>query len=344
MTLTVQLLTDDLAAAWDGYVAGHPDASFFHLSAWRGVLADTFGHRPANLIALRDGAVCGVLPLYHVRSRLFGNRLASSPFCVAGYPLCDSEEAGMALDREAARLMSDLGASYIEYRDCDRERDGWVRRSDLYATFECDLVGDDGEQLKQIPRKQRAVLRKALAAEDLVATIDETPDDLFALYAPSVRNLGTPVFPKAYFERLQHAFGEACEILTIRVGEQPVASVLSFYFRDRVMPYYTGSAVEARRLGANDLMYWHVMRRAYERGARVFDFGRSKVGTGPYNFKKNWGFTARAITHQYCLKDGEALPNVNPTNPKYRLFIALWRRLPLPVANVLGPMLVKGTG
>ena len=198
--------------------------------------------------------------------------------------------------------------------------------------------------MQQIPRKQRAVLRKALATEKLTWTVDPDTEDLYPLYALSVRNLGTPVFPRRYFQRLKEEFGGACEVLTVRFEKQPVSSVLSFYFRDRVMPYYTGSRPEARALGANDLMYWQVMRRAAERGSNFFDFGRSKVDTGPYHFKRNWGLQPRPLAHQYYLRNGCALPRVNPTNPKYRALIALWQRLPLYVANALGPHLIRGAG
>ena len=123
-----------------------------------------------------------------------------------------------------------------------------------------------------------------------------------------------------------------------------MSSVLSFYFRDRVMPYYTGSRPEARSLGANDLMYWQVMRRAIERGCKFFDFGRSKVDTGPYHFKRNWGFDPSPLTYEYKLLGRSNVPQNNPLNPKYQALIALWRCLPKPVANLIGPMLVRNLG
>ena len=152
------------------------------------------------------------------------------------------------------------------------------------------------------------------------------------------------MFPKRYFRNLRQAFGRDCEILTVRSHGKPISSVLSFYFRDRVMPYYTGSLPEARALGTNDLMYWQVLRRAVDRGCRIFDFGRSKVGTGPYDFKRNWGFEPQPVTHQFYLREGCELPRVNPTNPKYRALISLWQRLPLSVANAIGPYLIRGAG
>ena len=174
--------------------------------------------------------------------------------------------------------------------------------------------------------------------------MDEHIEDFYPLFAVSVRNLGTPVFPKRYFRNLRQAFGRDCEILTVRSHGKPISSVLSFYFRDRVMPYYTGSLPEARALGTNDLMYWQVLRRAVDRGYRIFDFGRSKVGTGPYDFKRNWGFEPQPVTHQFYLREGCELPRVNPTNPKYRALISLWQRLPLSVANAIGPYLIRGAG
>ena len=159
-----------------------------------------------------------------------------------------------------------------------------------------------------------------------------------------MRNLGTPVFSRRYFRILAERFRDSCETLTIVDGERPVASVLSFFFRDEVLPYYGGGTAEARQRAANDFMYWEVMRRATLRGARLFDFGRSKVGTGSFDFKKFWGFTPEPLHYQYGLRPGCAIPDHNPLNPKYRLLIAAWKRLPLPVANLLGPPIVRGIG
>src|SRR5262249_40257915 len=156
--------------------------------------------------------------------------------------------------------MHQLGAEYVEYRDSNRRAKGWTTQGDLYASFLCEMEEEEDHQLKKIPRKQRAVLRKAMTTEGMTWTLDGDSKDLYELYALSVRNLGTPVFPTLYFRDLKQEFGDSCEILTVRHHGNPVSSVLSFYFRDRVMPYYTGGRTEARALGANDLMYWLVMR------------------------------------------------------------------------------------
>jgi len=159
-----------------------------------------------------------------------------------------------------------------------------------------------------------------------------------------VRNLGTPVFARRYFRALKAEFGEACECLVLRKDGVAVSGVLSFYFRDQVLPYYGGGSHAARALRANELMYFDLMRRASAKGCRVFDFGRSKLGTGAYAFKKNWGFPPAPLAYEYKLRRGDKLPDVNPLNPKYRLMIAAWKRLPLPLANALGPWIARSLG
>lgn len=330
-------------AAWDAFVQAAPDGSFFHRFAWRDVLRSVFGLDCCYFIAEQDGRVRGVLPLVHQRSLLFGNALISTPFCVEGGPLASDAEAKAALDRAAIDLMTERGAASIEFRSRKASRPDWTTKSDLYATFAREISSDDEKNLLAIPRKQRAVVRKTLQS-GLVGETDEDVDRLFRVYSESVRNLGTPVFPKRYFRELRRAFGSDCDIVVIGDGGTPVSAVMNFYFKDTVLPYYGGGTSAARRNGANDFLYWEVMRRAALRGCRRFDFGRSKVGTGAFSFKKNWGFEPQWLEYEYWLRPGEAVPEKNPNNPKYAPLISLWRRLPLPVANFLGPFLVRGLG
>ena len=340
------------SAQWDAFVDAHPDGSFFHLAGWETVIQQGIGHRTAYLLAERDGRLAGILPLAHVKSRLFGNALISNAFCVSGGPLATDREARAALSAEAVARAKRLGVDYVEFR-CPDDRTpedgdgspakGWQTRSDLYAAFRRPIAADPEINMKAIPRKQRAMVRKGLKC-GLTGEIDETVDRLHHVYAISVRNLGTPVFPKRYFRTLKQVFGERCDVLTVVNDGQAIASVMNFYFRDTVLPYYGGATFAARDVAANDFMYWDVMRRAAEAGYRVFDFGRSKAGTGAYAFKKHWGFEPEALTYSYYLNRLDALPNINPTNPKYRTMIAIWRRLPLPVSKVLGPFIARNLG
>jgi len=188
------------------------------------------------------------------------------------------------------------------------------------------------------------VVRKGIKNE-LRSEIDSNVDRFFALYADNVHRHGTPALPKRYFQALCSEFGNDCEVLTVSAPDgRPLSSVLSFYFRDEVLPYYAGDDLAARDLAANDFKYWELMRRACARGIRVFDYGRSKQGTGPYAFKKNWGFEPTQLHYEYRLYKRDAVPQNNPSNAKYKLMIETWRRLPLGVANWLGPYVVRSLG
>jgi len=218
-----------------------------------------------------------------------------------------------------------------------QHRPDWPHK-DLYVTFRKVITADHDENLKAVPRKQRAMIRKGIdAGLESVRTNDA--DRLFRTYSASVRNLGTPVFPRRYFRLLQEVFGAACDSLIVTHEGRDVAAVMSFYFRDEVLPYYGGSLPLAREVKANDFMYWELMRRSVDGGCRLFDFGRSKVGTGSYHFKKNWGFEAQPLHYEYFLVKDREVPEINPANPRYRLFIEAWKRLPLPLANLVGARL-----
>ena len=187
------------------------------------------------------------------------------------------------------------------------------------------------------------MVRKGIG-NNLQSEIDDDIDRLYRIYCESVHNLGTPVFSESCFRILREEFRKSSDIVTITFDGQAVASVLSFYFRDEVLPFYGGGTRAARALAANDFMYWEVMRMACERGYRVFDFGRSKIGTGSYAFKRNWGFQPTPLIYQYCLAAGHRMPDLNPLNPKFKLLTSIWKRLPLAVTTRLCPFIVRGIG
>jgi FemAB-related protein (PEP-CTERM system-associated) len=336
-------MTEADAAAWDRFVFAAKDATFFHRAGWRIIFKEIFRLKPYYLLAERAGEIVGLLPLVQQKSLLFGNALIAAPFCVEGGTLAIDTDARDALDQAAAAIMGETKASYIEFRSRKASRPGWQVKTDLYATFSRPILPDDNANLLAIPRKQRAVLRKALGGS-LVSEVDSDPERLFRVYSESVRNLGTPMFPKKYFTALRRVFGADCDIVTVLDGHEPVSAVLNFYFKGTVLPYYGGGTAAARRTGANDFLYWEVMRRSGLRGNTVFDFGRSKANTGAFAFKRNWGFEPQWLEYEYLLKPGMAIPSKNPSNPKYSLLIETWKRLPLPVANAIGPFLIRSLG
>lgn len=341
--LEIRTLDDSQAEAWDRFVEQSPEATFFHRSGWRTVLEKGLGHRAYYFYAVdAAGQIQGVFPLGQVKSLLFGNALISVPFCVYGGIVSNSDKVHDALLNAAIDLARRLNVDYLEVRNPQPLGDAWKTKR-LYVNFSKEIDPDPEQNMLAIPRKQRAMVRKGIKA-GLQSHIDGDVARLYEAYSESVRNLGTPVFPRPYFKMLKDVFGDACEVLTIAQGEDLVASVMSFYFRDQVLPYYGGGTFKARSLKGNDFMYWELMRRGSEKGVRVFDYGRSKSGTGSYSFKKNWGFEPTPLDYQYYLVKADAVPEINPTNPKYQLVIRLWKKLPLPLTRVIGPYIARNLG
>jgi len=217
-------------------------------------------------------------------------------------------------------------------------------RSDSHCGFVAPLAADDAAQLLAIPRKQRAEVRKGLAHELEIAVGTRQRDraDHFAVYAESVRNLGTPVFPRSLFDAVLDQLD--ADILTVRHRGTPLASVLSLYHAGAVLPYWGGGTRIARALRANERMYFELMRHARERGCKRFDFGRSKTGSGAYFFKQNWGFEPEDLRYSSWTAPGAAPRDADPTSARHAARIALWRKLPLALANRLGPMVAGGLG
>ncbi len=331
------------APRWEAFVARCPEATFFHQLGWRGIIEEFFRHRTHYLIAERDGQVEGVLPLAEVRSRLFGHALVSLPFAVYGGPAALSDEATQALVHAATGVAGRLDVEYLELRNRRAACPDWPAQ-DLYVTFRRSLLPEVEANMLAIPRKQRAMVRKGIK-NGLASELDPGVDRFFALYADNMHRHGTPPFARAYFEKLRAVFGAQCEVLIVNDPEgRAVSGVMSFCFRDEILPYYAGDTAAARDLAANDFKYWELMRRACERGLRTFDYGRSKRGTGSFEFKKNWGFEPEPLHYEFGLRKRDTVPQNNPLNPKFRMLVAMWRRLPLPVANALGPHLVRNLG
>ncbi|HEU4960265.1 MAG TPA: FemAB family XrtA/PEP-CTERM system-associated protein [Sphingomonas sp.] len=330
----------------DGFVREHRDATPFHLTGWSLGVARGCGQRPHYLLAEQSGALAGVLPLTELRSPLFGSALVSSGFAVDGGVLAHDEAATAALIAAAWELAQRLGCPTLELRGGPAPGTGWQLDEETYCGFARPLAADDEAELKAIPRKQRAEVRKALG-NDLTVETGRGERDLaahYAVYAESVRNLGTPVFPRALFREVVAALGGEVDVLTVRHAGAPVASVLSIYFNKTVYPYWGGGSFPARALRANDLMYFALMRHARARGCARFDFGRSKAGTGPAAFKKNWGFEPHPLAYAVRTAEGAAPRQVNPASPRYRLQVAAWKKLPLWLANRLGPPIARGLG
>jgi len=349
---SIQQASIEYYPEWDQFVSEHNEATFFHRYGWKKVIEKSFGHRCFYLYATTNNKIVGILPLAEVKSLLFGHSLSSLPFAVYGGVLANNKEIQQALINYACNLATKIQVDYLELRNKNRQNPDWECKT-LYVHFKKNLHNNDEENLKEIPRKQRAMVRKAikgqLVCEKHIPSLQQenfkhSLKDFYQLYSESVRNLGTPVFSMKYFENLYKIFSQDMDILTIKKEGENIASVLSFYHKNEVLPYYGGGSYLARTYKGNDFMYWSLMQHVVKKGIKSFDYGRSKKNTGSYSFKKNWGFTPQPLYYEYFLVKAKQMPDINPLNPKYQIFIFLWKKLPLKISQLLGPLLSRSLG
>lgn len=340
-------------AIWDDYVMNHPRGTLFHLISWKKLVEKSFGHSSYYFLALTSASstgpdpdvyqpqIIGVFPLFSIKSILFGRSMISLPFATYGGILADNDEIEKALYKEAVAMTQEMGLDYLEIRNDTSPLSG-IPIKDLYYVFKKELYPDDEENLNAIPRKTRRMVRNAMK-NDLQTSFGgaELLDQFYELFAFSYRGFGTPVFSKRYLKNLIEQFQDNSSILVISKGGKSLSGVLSFYFKDQVIPYYSGAYPDSHKYGANDYLYWVLMSDAADRGCMAFDFGRSKEDTGPYHFKRHWGFEPRALPYQYYLNNIEDIPNISPANPKYQKRIELWKKMPLWMTKIIGPRIVK---
>ena len=338
-TITVEHSWPD-RQAWDTYVLQHPQATFFHLLGWQQVIGQSFRYRAFPCVARRNGRLCGVLPLALIRTLPFGRALVSAPQAVYGGVCADDAAASQAHVERAKALATDMKVRYLELRNCLPCHD--LPTKDLYVTFRREIFNDSEKNMAAIPRKQRRMIRQG-DKHGLIARLggQELLSGFYQVYSHSVRHHGTPVFAQRFFANLLHEFGDACRILAVFRQDQMIAGVLTFFFRDQVLPYYGGALREGLRYAVNDFMYWNLLCHGAEEGYRIFDFGRSKRGTGSYDFKRHWGLEPTPLAYQYYLVRQTTVPDQNPLNPRFALPIRIWKQLPLGVTQWLGPKLVR---
>ncbi|MDI1295953.1 MAG: FemAB family PEP-CTERM system-associated protein [bacterium] len=342
-------LTDAaVVARIDAWVLAHPDSTPFHRPGWILGVQDGTGQRAILLIATApSGDITGVLPLTYIRSALFGRALVGSGFAVDGGLLTTHRKAGAALADAAWTLAERLGCTTLELRGGEHPSGTiWQEKADAYLGFSRPLAVDDEAELKAVPKRHRAEIRKGLGnGLDFESGSDKRLRDIhYRLYCHSVHNLGTPVFPRALFDRIMDRFGADADIAVVSKDGTPLSAVVSFYHKGACMPYWHGAADGARAMRSNEVLYFLLMRQSRERGLSVFDFGRSKVGTGPAAWKKTWGFEGEPLGYYLRTAPGKETRDVNPLSPQYRRKVELWKKLPESIANLIGPHIARGLG
>lgn len=341
--LAREFLSSD-RAAWRDYLAGRSEATLFHDLRWSDAVECGYGYQGKHLVAERDGKIVGILPLIFVNAPLLGKSLISTAFSVGGGILADDLMIAHALGVKAFDLGRALGVNYVELRGGAQPGALYAEKTGVYSTFEKELPASADAINSWLPRNRRAEVKKALRIDEPNENAfrnTSSVHEFYKVYAPAVRNLGTPVMPRKFLAALKDNFGEDVDIGLVDHDGEPVAGLMSFWIRDRVMPYYIGADRKARDIRAYDYLYYKLMRRAVERGVLIFDFGRSKVGSTHHDTKTYWGFAPKPVVYYVGLVRAKSLPNVNPANPKFSSFVEMWRRLPLPAANALGPLLAR---
>jgi FemAB-related protein (PEP-CTERM system-associated) len=352
---------------WDSYVLNHPDGTFFHLTGWKAVIEKTFGHKSYYLIAEtnvdtaisqhRDissnssnpsnstnpsNPIVGILPLFSVKSFLFCKSLVSLPFAAYGGILADNQQVSGQLFDRAKEITCSGGLDYLELRNKVGGID-LLPQKELYVFFRREIFEDLESNMNAIPRKSRRMIR---VGEKAGLTYEfgreELLPEFYEIFARSYHRLGSPVFSIKLFKNLLGQLKEQANILLVKNREgKSISSVLTFFYKDQVLPYYAGSLFEYRDLAPNDYMYWQLMKYGCENGYKLFDFGRSKMDTGSYDFKRHWGLEPEPLPYQYFLNRIDEVPNLSPANPKYQKKIEIWRKLPFLLTKVIGPHIVK---
>ena len=336
--MIVRAATEADASAWDAYVGSRPDRTGYHVWAWRRVFARAFGHQSIYLIAADGDRVTGVLPLVYIESALFGRSLTSLPFLNYGGVLADSTEGAQALVDAAADVARARRCAHVELRHIGQRFPDLPCRQHKVTMHLALLQG----MWERLDRKVRNQIRKAQKS-GLIAESGgpELRADFYAVFARNMRDLGTPVYSPKVFDEVLRTFPSSTRLHVVRLDGKPVAAGLTFAHDGTVEVPWASSVRDYNALCPNHLLYWDIMEAAVTAGCHTMDFGRSTPGEGTFKFKEQWGATPIPLHWEYRLSEGASLPNLNPANPKYRLVIEAWKRLPLPIASSLGPHIVR---
>lgn len=336
------LQSDQEAHDWDQYVLGRQNASGYHLSAWRRVIQEAFGHPTIYLMAKDEqGAIRGVLPLALLSSVIFGRFLVSLPFVNYGGLIADNDEAITRLKEAAVRQAQLVKAAHIELRQQEPCGIDWPS-SQRKVSMRAQLPSLFDELWSGFSSKLRSQVRRA-QKEGMTARVGgaECVEDFYRVFSRCMRDLGTPVYAEKFFDVMVNAFPKESRICVVSLDGVPLAAGLLYGFRHTLEIPWAASDKRYNRLSPNMLLYSSALQYACQQGFRLFDFGRSTPDSGTYRFKEQWGAKPRQLYWYYWLAGGQSIPELNPDNPKFKAAISVWQHLPLPVTNLIGPHIVK---
>jgi FemAB-related protein (PEP-CTERM system-associated) len=336
--IAIHRASDQDAQRWEGFVASQPHATGYHEWPWRAVFARTFGHETIYLMALDGERVCGVLPLVFINSLVFGRSLTSLPFLNYGGVVADAPAVADTLLAEAAVVASERQCRHVELRHVTRQFPELPCKQHKVA-MQLRLERDMWDRLD---RKVRNQIRKAQKSE-LTSQVggSELLVDFYRVFARNMRDLGTPVYSRRFFDEVLRAYPDRARVHVVRLAGTAVAAGITYRTGTTVETPWASSIREFNSLCPNHLLYWSVVEQSVADGCEVMDFGRSTPNEGTYKFKEQWGAAPVPLYWEYRLLTGTALPNASPTNPKFQLAIKIWKKLPLSIATRVGPSIVR---
>lgn len=339
--LTIAACGDADRAGWNAFLATQSNGSFYHLFDWQKVNGSILRHRCLPLLARADARIVGVLPLVLVESRLFGRILCSMPFVNFGGPCAVDDTVAQALVRASLAKADELQVDYLELR-CTTPLQIEQQPSLRKISMTINLAPDPDTLWNGFTSKHRKNVKRAYKNDLQVKSggVELLPE-FYALMEESWRNLGTPLYSRSYFEAVLQTFPDSTRIFVCHRQNQPIAVALTGYFNGVVEGLWAGGGLLARQLDANYVLYWEMIRDACLRGCRTFHLGRSTADSGGEEFKRKWNAEAQQLYWYFHRPRGGEMPALNVDNPKYRLAITAWRRLPLPLTRLVGPPLAR---
>lgn len=339
--ITISTFQKEIAPGWDNFVQKNDNTSLYHLSKWRTLIEKSFGHQSFYLCANdRNNNIVGILPLIRLKSKLFGDFLVSVPFFNYGGAVADTVEIEDRLIDHVNQLAIELGVQHVEYRD-DLARQNLPAKTDKVNMMLA--LPDDPNILwnKFSPKLRSQIRRPERENPEVCIGHLELLNDFYRVFSINMRDLGTPVYHKSFFKNILSIFPDNSHILIIKHNGKPVAAAFLLGYKNTLEIPWASTLRKVNHLSMNMLMYWEILKFAIKNNYKYFDFGRSSRDSGTYRFKQQWGAVERPMFWHYWLPTGTEMPALNPSNPKYALVIAIWRRLPVFVTKLIGPLIVK---
>ena len=326
---------------WEKYVKAHPIATFYHQFGWKSAIEKSYGHRAYYLMAKEDGKVVGVLPLFHIKSHLFGNKLVSVPFAPYGGVCADNEKIEHALVSQAQEITRLQEADYLELRNSPFDTPAEQKDEEQQVTSILHLDPDPENVWKGMKKNRRRGISKAMKADVEVLRGTELVDEFYDMYIRRMRSLGSPVHSQEFFRNIVQEFPDSADIVIAKHKGKTISGIFLLSFRDCTILSWGASDDRYLKYYPVDLSYWEAIKYSCQHGYKYFDFGRSMPDSGVHEYKKAFGSQTQFLDYRYYLNSIDEIPNNTTSSKKRQKFSNVWKKMPLPLTRLIGPQLRK---